>query len=227
MKCLLVSGRRGLSPAVWSHQNPQQGQHCTSGSSRERPFLEGPAPREENYFLTLFRVGLLCKIPEDHRTEVPSRNSKVTSYSSELHRILKLTSRAAFRYPRAGWAGQCWAVPTAPSPGQCPALARENHPELQSFKKELFQHLSDFTPPTKQSLCAHKDQQDLGFLYFLFTSHLLLQYYSWPGTTESPWWCLTQRLKSVKHTIETPIEFNWDMLQSSANEAYRYTEFKL
>lgn len=152
------------------------------------------------------------------RTEVPRKNSKVTSYSSELHRILKLTSRAAFSCPRAGW-GQC---PNSPFPLAVPSCGqRTNHPELQSFKQELFHRLSDFYSPTTHSPCACEggDQQDLQFSLFSLTSHLVLQYYSWPGTIRPLWWCLTQRLKSAKHTITRPIEFNWDMLQSLQNEA--------
>lgn len=136
-----------------------------------------------------FGAGLPCKMPEEGRTEVPSRSSRLTWCSCELPRTVNSAGPGRDELTELGCAN---------SP--CPAGPREKHHNCKASSRncfsssqiqELFQHLPNVTPPTKHS-CVHIKEgapAGLTFLFafsFLLSSHLSLQYYSWPGTMEPP-----------------------------------------
>lgn len=167
-----MSGRRGLCPAVWSHQStqdPSQSQQCASGSSREWAALESPASSPENNLLTLFSVGL-CKIPKDRSAQKELKSHLVflwTPQNSETH-IQSCIYLSQSRMRSMSWQ-------------PLPLGSAQPWPENKSSRTAKLQAGTISSPlkfysPTTHSPCACEggDQQDLQFSLFSLTSHLVL-----------------------------------------------------
>lgn len=182
-----MSGR-GLSHAVWSHPEPppesalapqdpagkepcwrtqQQGQRAISSPGLELVF-PAKSPR---------RTGQKCPAGTPDSPCTPLNSTEFWCSHPELH--LGVTDQDELGCPHS-------LLPLAvPSCDQ----RKSSRFISKCFNRNYFSTSQILLPPPSTP-CVHTKEEGTSrtyiFLYFLFTSHLLLQYYSWPGSIQLP-----------------------------------------